>query len=96
MGRGFVTESADMDGLRAGATLRWLDNSGPRYLDKSFTVAAQDEDEVRLIPMGGGDGMGFSPAQLSYASWSIASQAAIGRVVTLKIRTDPVGREARQ
>jgi hypothetical protein len=97
MGRGFASESAYLDGVRAGNTIRWLENSGPRYLETYFTLAgrffADDEhdDEAKLIDLRGHTCM-LGPRHMSYASWQIVLDSPVGGGVTLKVRVDPIGR----
>lgn len=90
------------DGVRAGATLRWLEGSGPRYAEVDFTLASRDfaedddsgmGDAAKLIGLDGRARI-LNPRQMSFASWMMVLDAAIGGRVRLKVRIDPVGQAA--
>lgn len=81
--------SVSTDGVRAGATIRWLEISGPRYAEHDAVFLERDDDSVTLN-VEGSVGI-YTDRQISHASWHMCKAASRGTILTLKFRTDPVG-----
>lgn len=81
----------DWDGIRAGNTIRWLEQSGPRYVALSFVLVEQlDKESVILRNLAGAE-FYAGPANMSFASWLLILQAPLGHTVNILLRSDAVG-----
>lgn len=83
------------DAASAAQTLRWLEQSGPRYSEMHCTFnglnLTKDGDWLAVLFVSGADEPeDVRQDQMSFASWGICIAAECGQVITLKIRTDPV------
>lgn len=79
-------------GLQAGATLRWLDQSGPRYREWTVVVMGALDDLVHVDDVERTRHFILSPAKVSIASWYILNQAKRLDTVSILVRIDKVGR----
>jgi hypothetical protein len=81
----------DWDGIRAGNTIKWLEQSGPRYHVQFVQVLCNDIETVRVR-----DDRSvvfeMTAANVSFASWVQLSRAACGARLSILVRIDPVGR----
>lgn len=77
---------------QAAATLRWLENSGPRYRDVVVTLVLCKNEvaEMRV------DGQTFviKKTHMSHASWCLCRSAESGDILELRLRDDPIYRAA--
>lgn len=78
------------DGVRAGATKRWLEITGPTYAETDV-VFRRMVDFVEVLLAEEGRVVMLTKRQMSNASWYMCAQARRGDVLNLKLRTDPVG-----
>lgn len=81
--------STDTAGVRAGATKRWLEISGPTY-EEVDVVFRRMVDFVEVLLVKEGRVVMLTYRQMSNASWYMCAQALRGDVLNLKLRTDPV------
>lgn len=88
MHRGAIGTAAT-DGVRAGATKRWLENSGPTYEDVDV-VFRRMLDFVEVLLAKEERVVILTKRQMSNGSWYMCAQARRGDVLNLKLRTDPV------
>lgn len=81
--------SVSTDGVRAGATIRWLETSGPRFAEYTCVFLTLDDDRVSLNVEGAVSI--YLNRQMSFASWQLCKAATRGQILHLKLRIDPVG-----
>jgi hypothetical protein len=84
---GFIQTFEQVETLRATATKRWLENSGPLYRDVvecELLGRSPEKTRIRLAP--GGVPVTILRHKLSFASDLMVAQARIGAMLTLKVR----------
>lgn len=77
----------DLDAIRAADTLRWLENSGPRYFDQPVIFYRMAGGFAEVLPKEGTKPIKLAPNQISYAAWYSCQQAEPGDHLNLKIRS---------
>lgn len=84
----FRRDKYDEKAAHAANTLRWIENSGPLYIemDLSFIFIDLAENVVALLCEG--DEVKWPARALSYASWYMCCSAKPGDDLILKIRCD--------
>lgn len=72
--------------------LRWMEESGPLYVDMDLVVVRHTLDGVDVYPVGDGpeDGFPVYARNVSYAGWLVLKRALPGETVNVKCRCDEV------
>ncbi len=81
-------QGAEYQRWRVAQTKRFLEISGPDYIDTEVTVRRHGDKSTWI--MIGRETMKLNRSKVSYASWFMLRQAAPGDTVSIKIRCDEV------
>lgn len=83
------------DGLRAGNTIRWLEQTGPRYHPEFIVTVVRHLDDAVEVKSPSGTHVEYWEGRVSHASWLLLRQANLGDTVSIKVRCDSVGRDSK-
>lgn len=90
MSTGQYAQSHEVAAWRARSILQWLNQSGPRYVEVTAKIVNRVEGDAIAIEAGGIFSI-LSARQVSFASWLILQQTALGETVSVLVRSDPIG-----
>lgn len=78
----------DGKAAQVGHTRRWIENSGPEYVEMDFEVVSVDTMQNIAAVIAEGDKLTYPARAFSYASWYMLCGSRPGDKLDLKIRCD--------